>query len=76
MPEPDNLVLENLRLIRASLDGLREDVRDLTLRTGHVEEGVARLGVQMVEQSIRLDRVGARLDRIETRLGLVESPLL
>jgi hypothetical protein len=68
---PDNLVIDQLRHIRADMSGLRDDVRDLILRVGHVEEGVARLGVQMAEQSVRLDRIGTRLDRIDTRDGLI-----
>jgi hypothetical protein len=67
--ETEKLVLEQLHLIQVGLDALREDVRWLTARLGHIEEGVGRLSVQLAEQSVRLDRVGARLDRIEKHLG-------
>jgi uncharacterized coiled-coil protein SlyX len=71
--DTENLVLEHLRHLRGAAGRIEERLGDLTLRMGHVEEGVARIHVQLAEHSIRLDRVGDRLDRIEKRLELRES---
>jgi hypothetical protein len=66
MPEPDNLVLVDLRRIDEKVDRVIDDVRDLKVRVTNVEEGQA--GIHR-----RLDRVEMRLDRIERRLDLVEA---
>lgn len=63
--EPENLVLRSLRRIEASLDSLREDMREVKTRVGLLEQ-------QVVLLSTRVDRVEMRLDRIERRLDLVE----
>jgi predicted nuclease with TOPRIM domain len=62
----ENLVLEHLRHIRASVDMLREDMRDLKTRVTNVEENLT--AVQR-----RLDRIDDRLDRVEKRLDLVDA---
>jgi chromosome condensin MukBEF ATPase and DNA-binding subunit MukB len=67
MPEPDNLVLVDLRRIDEKVDRVIDDVRDLKVRVTNVEEGQASI-------HRRLDRVEMRLDRTERRLDLVKAP--
>lgn len=65
MSEVENLILEHLRQIRAGQDSLREDMREVKVRLGHLEAQYASL-------SSRIDRIGERLERVERRLELVE----
>jgi predicted nuclease with TOPRIM domain len=65
MAEHDNLVLEHLRHIRSSVDGLREDMREVKGRLGILENQYANL-------STRLDRMDGRVERIEQRLSLAD----
>ncbi len=65
MPEPESLVLEQLRYIRRGVDDLREDMQEVKGRLGILENQYANL-------SSRLDRLDGRVHRIETRLELVE----
>ena len=65
MAEQDNLVLEHLRHIRSTVDGLREDMREVKGRLGILENQYANL-------STRLDRMDGRVERIEQRLSLVD----
>ena len=62
----DNLVLEHLGAIRATVEALREDNREIKMRLGILEQQYASL-------SSRIDRIEIRLDRIERRLGLIEA---
>ena len=62
----DNLVLEHLRHIRATVDRTQEDVRDIKFRVGQLESNVLNL-------THRMDRFDERLNRVETRLGLAEA---
>jgi predicted nucleic acid-binding Zn-ribbon protein len=64
--ETKNLVLRALRRIETSIDGLREDVREIKTRLGILEQ-------QYASMSNRVDRIEFRLDRIEKRLDLVEA---
>jgi predicted nucleic acid-binding Zn-ribbon protein len=66
MTEPDNVVLQHLRAIRAQLDTLNERQLETMQRVGGLELQVANL-------SVRVDRIDARLDRVEKRLGLIEA---
>jgi septal ring factor EnvC (AmiA/AmiB activator) len=65
--EPNNLVLEHLRHIRGAVDAVREDVREIKTRVGHLEHQYASL-------STRMDRLDDRLDKIEKRLNLADAP--
>jgi predicted nucleic acid-binding Zn-ribbon protein len=65
LTETENLVLEHLRHIRAAVDGLREDMREVKSRLGILESQYASL-------SNRLDRMDSRVERIEKRLELAE----
>src|SRR6185437_4853939 len=73
MTETESIVLEHLRHIRTSVDGLRDDMREVKQRVGSLETQVAQLTVRVAEVSTRVDRMGNRLERIESRLGLTEA---
>lgn len=62
----DNLVLEHLRAIRATLDRHTDDLLEIKGRLGLLEQQYANV-------STRVDRIDARLDRIEKRLELVDA---
>ncbi len=73
----ENLVLEHLRHIRAQVDGLRDDVKDLKYRMASLEQGMAlvkrevQLGDETdARQQLALDRIVERIERIERRLEL------
>lgn len=66
MTEPDNTVLTMLRRMDAKLDRIGEDVGDLKVRVGILEQ-------QYAAMSNRIDRIETRLDRIERRLDLVDA---
>jgi len=66
MTEPDNVVLQHLRAIRAQLDTLNERQLETMQRVGGLE-------LQVANVSVRVDRIDARLDRVEKRLGLIEA---
>ena len=67
------MVLEHLRHIRAAVDGLRDDMREVKGRLGLLESQYANLSTQYANLSNRLDRLDGPIDRIEKRLGLVEA---
>jgi predicted nucleic acid-binding Zn-ribbon protein len=62
----DNLVLEHLREIRATLDRHTDDLLEIKGRLGLLEQQYASI-------SRRVDSIDARLDRVEKRLDLVEA---
>jgi predicted nucleic acid-binding Zn-ribbon protein len=62
----DNLVLEHLRAIRATVDRLADDTVEIKGRLGLLEQQYANI-------STRLDRLDDRVHRIEKRLDLVEA---
>ena len=62
----DNLVLEHLRAIRATLDRHTDDLLEIKGRLGSLENQYAIV-------SNRLDRMDIRLERVERRLDLVEA---
>ena len=78
--EPENLVLTDLREIRAELRDVRTEVRDV--RSKQEEQGkileriveVSYLGVGIATAaSVKLDQMAERLDTFEHRLQAVES---
>ena len=71
----ENLVLEHLRAIRLSIDGLRDDNKEFRSRIGGLERSVADMHGQFAEHSVRLDKIISRIDRIERRLDLNEAAL-
>lgn len=69
----ENLVLEHLRHIRGKVDKIADDVADLKLRVGSLEEHAALLHTDNAALAVRLDRLDSRVDRLERRLDLRES---
>jgi archaellum component FlaC len=65
-PATENLVLEHLRAIRATVDRLSEDMQHVKARLGVLEQQYAII-------SNRLDRMDDRIIRFEKRLELVEA---
>jgi len=65
-----NIVLEQLRHIRKTVDRTAEDVRDLTLRVADLEHHQAYSAVTDARMQSSIDKVVERLDRIEIRLDL------
>lgn len=61
----ENLVLEHLRAIRASISDLKADMVEVKQRIGFLEEQYANI-------SRRVDRIGGAVERIERRLDIVE----
>ena len=70
--ETTNIVLEHLRHIRARVDGLTDDVRQVILRLGAIERHVAGLHISDVSQNAEIDLIKTRLERVERRLELTE----
>lgn len=69
----ENLVLEHLRQIRASIEKLAGDVADIKIRVGSLEEHVSLIHADLASMNRRLDRLDSRVDRIERRLELNEA---
>lgn len=76
----DNLVLEQLRLIRAEISSIKEDGREVKNRLATLEVGqgtilqhLGHLASSIAQQQISLDRVGDRVERIERRLDLADA---
>lgn len=63
MTDAENVLLEPLRHIRAALDVVRDDIREIKGRVGILEN-------QYAQMSSRLDRMDARIER---RLDLIEA---
>ena len=79
---PENLVPEHLRAIRADVGLLREGVQELTGRTASIEQqlvGLRRdlvdLRADFVRLESRIDRLDKRAERIEKRLELTDAPI-
>ena len=70
--ETTNIVLEHLRHIRARVDGLTDDMRQVILRLGAIERHVAGLHISDVSQNAEIDMLKTRLDRVERRLELAD----
>lgn len=77
--EPENLVLELLRAIRADIGDLRHGQQELLMRVGRVESGIA--GIRRDQGSdaeatahvqAQVDRMRERLERIERRLDIID----
>lgn len=71
----ENLVLEQLRAIRADIASVKEDTREIKSRLIIVESGIASLrrdggdfAASIADQRLRHDRMNDRINRIEKRL--------
>ncbi len=78
--EPSNLVLELLRGMRADMQKLHEDNRELKVRVTEVYTAVIGLRRDQVNDAevvsrlqVTMDRVNDRLDRVERRLSLSDG---
>lgn len=76
----DNLVLEQLRLIRSELGSVKLDIREVKSRLATLEVGqgtilqhMGHLASSIAQQQVSLDRVGDRVERIEKRLDLADA---
>ena len=65
MAETDNILLAHLLHIRAAIDDVRNDIREMMQPIGSLESHYANM-------SYRLDRMDVRIARIEHRLDLTD----
>jgi len=68
----ENPVPEYLQAIRSQLDGIEQNLRDLTFRVNKLERGQADIMETLAHHSGQFDRSNERLARIEKRLDLVD----
>lgn len=73
----DNLVLEHLRGMRAGLERIEHELREIKTRVTSVEAGIAGIrrdsandNDKLVNQQVGLDELKNRIERIEKRLEL------
>lgn len=66
MAETDEIILAHLLHIRAVIDCIRNDVREMMQPVGKLECHYANMSYQ-------LDRMGVRIERIEQRVGLTDA---
>jgi chromosome segregation ATPase len=71
--EVQNLVLEQLRLIRKSQDETREDISDMKIRMSATERHLGEIQVQLGALNARMDRFDERLTRVERRMNLADA---
>ncbi|MFD2183776.1 hypothetical protein [Rhodoplanes azumiensis] len=69
----DNLVLEQLRRIRASQERSELDLAVLKARVSGLEQVTGQILTLMGTMNQRMDRFDERLGRIERRLDLAEA---
>ena len=78
MDNIENLILEHLRIIRADLSTVKDDVREIKTRVTSLEAAVGGLKrdsgdlyTEVAAQHVRYDRLNDRIEKIERRLDLV-----
>jgi regulator of replication initiation timing len=64
------LMFEQLKHIRKTVDRTAEDILDLKLRVSSLERSTALLHVDLSQINLRLDNFNKRLDFIEKRLEI------
>jgi septal ring factor EnvC (AmiA/AmiB activator) len=76
----ENLVLEQLRVIRSDIADARVDLRELTGRVhslevaiGGLRRDIGAMAADSAETGGRIDRLSQRIERVEMRLGLNET---
>ena len=77
--QPENLVLELLRAIRADTSAIRQTLTEHGHRLARLEIGQARVRRDQASDAeagaltgVRVDGLTERLERIEARLGLLD----
>ena len=68
-----NLVLEQLRLIRAKIETISDDIADLKIRMSATERHLGEMQMQLGGLNARMDRFDERLGRVERRWGLIDA---
>ncbi len=71
--EVGNLVLEQLRLMRASMQKLEFDMADVKVRVSMLETNTGQVITALGALNARMDRFDERLARVERRLDLVDA---
>ena len=71
--ETENLVLEQLRRIRASQERTELEIHELKSRVSALEVTTGQILTLLGSMNQRMDRFDERLGRIERRLDLVEA---
>ena len=74
MAGTENLVLEHLRAIRATVERTERELGDVRRRVGSIEQHLANLQSDVANLHLRLDHQGERLDRIERLLEIADAP--
>lgn len=76
----DNIIIEHLKIIRASIDRNTQELSDIKVRVGSLENRLILIerGITNVHEDIalvhsRIDRVDNRIERIEKRLELISA---
>ena len=80
MTEADNLILEHLRHVRAKIDQMADDLREVKHRVVTLEGGqgsilqhLGHLATSIAQQQVSFDRLTERVERVERRLELTET---
>lgn len=68
--ETQNIVLEHLRHIRATVDATIAELRRSNLRANLLEHGHGNILLSEAEQNAEIERLKFRLERVERRLDL------
>ena len=74
--ETESMILEYLRRIREDMSVMKEDIRVIKDRIGHLERYQGELVMQYASISTRMDRMDVRIERIERierRLELTDA---
>lgn len=81
--EAANLVLEQLRLMRADIASIKEDIREVKTRltqleatTAYILQSIGHLAGSIAGQQASHDRLAQRVERIERRLELNDDTRL
>lgn len=77
--QPDNIILDHLRAIRASQGRVENELSEIKMRLSSLERGQAKGHAEYAElygeharQQSAIDRLSDRLGRIENRLELTD----
>lgn len=70
--DTESLMLEILKRLQGDMSEMKQDMRDMKIRTGLLEGHTASLLTAQHHTNERLDRINDRVERIERRLEIVE----